>query len=152
MASQRLVHIQEHGVDPPIFVPPYPPSGALTLPTIAWPPSATWTCWTVIFCSPFERYSFSADFCAAKVPVSLLKALEALSCCGIVSTCAGRTPAAPVRSCSRWTASWGRSMEPPHQIGRAAKVKTAVLASRRSAWGLPREAVEPCSYARRIEG
>ena len=40
---------------------------ALTLPTIAWPPSATWTCWTVIFCSPFERYSFNADICAAKL-------------------------------------------------------------------------------------
>ena len=28
-------------------------------------------CCTVIFCSPFERYSFNADICAAKVRVNL---------------------------------------------------------------------------------
>ena len=57
--------------------------GALTLPTIACPPSATRTCWTVIFCSPFERYCSNADICAAKVRVDLLNARSALSCCGM---------------------------------------------------------------------
>jgi hypothetical protein len=58
----------------------------LTLPTIACAPSATWTCWTIIFCSPFERYSFKADTCAANVLASLLKAFWALSCCTTSST------------------------------------------------------------------
>src|SRR5271169_321136 len=62
---------------------PTPSGVALTLPTIACPPSATRTCWTVIFCSPLERYPFNADICATKVLVNLLNARSALSCCGM---------------------------------------------------------------------
>ena len=69
-----------HGVDVIFFRHPAP--RAETLPTIAWPPSWTWTCSTVIFCSPPVRYRFSASIWAAKVRASLLKARSALSCCG----------------------------------------------------------------------
>ena len=66
------------------FAHPHPSRGPrraaiFGVPTIACAPSATWTCWTIIFCSPFERYSFKADTCAANVLASLLKAVWALS-------------------------------------------------------------------------
>src|SRR5277367_5876812 len=40
--------------------------GTMHSATIAWPPSATWTCWTVIFCSPpgavsLERLDLSGE-------------------------------------------------------------------------------------------
>jgi hypothetical protein len=43
VASRRLVHRPVPGVEPPFFSAPTPSVGALTLPTIACPPSATWT-------------------------------------------------------------------------------------------------------------
>jgi len=47
-----------------------------TLPTMAWPPSFTVTCSTVIFRSPPVRYFFRASICVVKVRANLFGVIE----------------------------------------------------------------------------
>ena len=53
---------------------PCHPRPLSTAPTIACPPSFTLTCCTTTFCSPPQRYRFSASICMANVRASLFSA------------------------------------------------------------------------------
>ena len=50
-----------------LFIAYFCPPPWLTTPTTACPPALTWTCSTIIFCSPPVRYFFKASICAMKV-------------------------------------------------------------------------------------